>query len=66
MYLQIKKAVLGSALFAAWSMQKARGPFSGFGEWMHRAPYISCAILILLSFFMAWQGLLGLAQPHTH
>ncbi len=81
--LQIKKAVLGFALvaafsfglaltmvtvgvIAAWSMQKARGRFSGFGEWMRRAPYISCALLILLSFFMAWQGWQGLIQPHAH
>lgn len=51
---------------AAWSINRAQKRFSGFGEWMRRAPYISCALLTLLAAFMAWQGWQGLSQPHQH
>jgi nickel/cobalt exporter len=51
---------------AAWSVNRAQKRFSGFGEWMRRAPYISCALLVLLAAFMAWQGWQGLSQPHAH
>lgn len=51
---------------AAWSINHAQKRFSGFGEWMRRAPYISCALLVLLAAFMAWQGWQGLSQPHQH
>ncbi len=53
-------------VIAAWSMQRARRRFSGFGEWMRRAPYISCALLALLAAFTAWQGWQGLLRPHAH
>jgi|UniRef100_UPI0037834AF6 nickel/cobalt exporter len=53
-------------VIAAWSVQKAHQRFSGFGEWMRRAPYISCVLLLLLSAFMTWQGWQGLAHPHSH
>lgn len=53
-------------VIAAWSVQKAHQRFSGFGEWMRRAPYISCVLLVLLAAFMAWQGWQGLAHPHSH
>ncbi|MDZ4405465.1 sulfite exporter TauE/SafE family protein [Prosthecobacter sp.] len=51
---------------AAWSINHAEKRFSGFGDWMRRAPYISCALLVLLAAFMAWQGWQGLSQPHPH
>ncbi|MDZ4288258.1 MAG: sulfite exporter TauE/SafE family protein [Prosthecobacter sp.] len=53
-------------VIAAWSVQKAQRRYSGFGEWMRRAPYISCAVLVLLASFMAWQGWQGLSLPHVH
>jgi nickel/cobalt transporter (NicO) family protein len=53
-------------VIAAWSVQKAQKRFSGFGEWMRRAPYISGALLILLAVFMAWQGWQGLSHQHHH
>lgn len=49
---------------AAWSVHHAQKRFSGFGEWMRRAPYISCAMLVLLSAFMAWSGRQGLHGHH--
>jgi nickel/cobalt exporter len=56
-------------VIAAWSVQHAQKRFGGFGDWMRRAPYISCALLVLLAGFMAWQGWLGLhghAAMHSH
>jgi len=81
--LQIKKAVLGFALvaafslglaltmvvvgvIAAWGVNHAHRRITGFSEWMRRAPYVSCVLLVLLAAFMAWQGWQGLAHPHSH
>lgn len=55
-----------TGVLAAWSVQKAQRSFSGFGEWMRRAPYISCALLVVLAAFMAWQGWQGLHTGHAH
>ena len=46
---------------AAWSVHHAEKRFSGFGEAMRKAPYVSCALLLSLSAYMAWQGWHGLA-----
>lgn len=62
--LALTMVVVGAV--AAWSVNHAQKRFSGFGEWMRRAPYISCALLVLLAAFMAWQGWQGLSQPHSH
>lgn len=43
-------------VMAAYSVQHAQRRFRGFGEVMRRAPYFSCALLVVLSFYMAWQG----------
>ena len=62
--LALTMVVVG--VIAAWSVQHAQRRYSGFGEWMRRAPYISCVLLVLLAAFMAWQGWQGISQPHTH
>jgi nickel/cobalt exporter len=41
---------------AALSVQHAQKRFRGFGEVMRRAPYVSCALLIILATYMAWHG----------
>lgn len=51
---------------AAWSVGHAQKRFSGFGEWMRRAPYISCAMLVLLASYMAWSGWQGLHHHAPH
>ena len=51
---------------AAWSVNHAQKRFSGFGEWMRRAPYVSCILLVLLAAFMAWQGWQGLQGHGGH
>lgn len=51
---------------AAWSVQKAQKRFSGFGEAMRKAPYISCALLTLLALYMAWSGWHALTHPGHH
>lgn len=48
---------------AAWSVQHAHRRIRGFSEWMRRAPYVSCALLVVLAAFMVWQGWQGL---HGH
>ncbi len=41
---------------AALSVQHAQRKFRGFGEAMRRAPYVSCALLVVLAAYMAWHG----------
>jgi nickel/cobalt exporter len=45
---------------AAWSVRHAEKKFSGFGELVRRAPYVSCVLLVLLATYMAWHGWHGL------
>lgn len=47
---------------AAWSIGHAQKRFSGFGQLMRQAPYLSCALLIILASYMFWQGWHGLAH----
>jgi len=49
---------------AALSLRHAEKRFTGLGEMMRKAPYISCALLIALATYMAWQGVHGLAAYH--
>jgi nickel/cobalt transporter (NicO) family protein len=51
---------------AAWSVQHAQKRFSGFGNAMRKAPYVSAALLIVLSLYMAWSGWHGLMHGHGH
>lgn len=44
---------------AAWGVHHAQRRVKGvkgFSEWMRKAPYVSCALLVVLALFMAWQG----------
>jgi nickel/cobalt exporter len=49
---------------AALSLRQAEKKFTGLGELMRKAPYVSCALLIALATYMAWQGVQGLASHH--
>ena len=49
---------------AAWSVNHAEKKFSGFGNLMRKAPYLSCALLLTLASYMAWQGWHGLSGHH--
>jgi nickel/cobalt exporter len=49
---------------AAWSVGHAEKKFSGFGNAMRKAPYLSCALLLILASYMAWQGWHGLPAHH--
>ncbi len=58
-------------VIAAWGTQHAakRMSSAGFSNWVRRAPYFSCVLLILLAAFMAYQGWHGLVHgvhPHAH
>ena len=45
-----------TGVIAAWSVQHAQKRFKGFGEAMRRAPYFSCALLVIIAAYMAWHG----------
>ena len=57
--LALTMVTVGSV--AAWTVQHAEKKFTGFGNLMRKAPYISCALLLTLAAYMAWQGWQGLA-----
>ncbi len=48
--------MVASGVIAAWSVKHAQRKFSGFGEAMRRAPYVSCILLTILAAYMAWHG----------
>jgi nickel/cobalt exporter len=52
-----------TGVIAAWSVQHAQRRFRGFGEAMRRAPFISCAVLVILAAYMGWHGWQGLHKP---
>lgn len=47
---------------AAWSVQHAERRFSGFGDTMRKAPYVSCVLLSVLALYMVWSGWHGLSH----
>lgn len=53
-------------VLAAWSLRHAERRFSGLGEFMRKAPYFSCALMIVIAAIMAWHGWNGLHHPHAH
>jgi nickel/cobalt exporter len=61
--LALTMVAVGTA--AAWSIRHAEKKFTGFGELMRKAPYVSCVLLIILAAYMAWQGWQGLSGYHA-
>lgn len=62
--LALTMVTVGAA--AAWSVQHAQKRFSGFGEIMRRAPYVSCVLLTILAAWMIYSGFHGLSTGHGH
>ncbi len=54
--------MVATGVLAAWSVRHAEKHFTGFGEVVRRAPYVSCVLLVVLAGFMAWHGWRGLHQ----
>ena len=48
--------MVSAGAIAALSVKHAEKRFSGFGEVIRRAPYVSCVLLVGLASYMAWQG----------
>ncbi len=48
--------MVATGALAAWSVKHAERRFKGFGEAMRRAPYVSCAMLVVMACYMAWSG----------
>jgi nickel/cobalt exporter len=61
--LGLALTMVASGTLAALSVQHAQKRFRGFGDVMRRAPYISCAMLVVIASYMAWHGWRGL---HGH
>ena len=57
--------MVATGALAAWSVHHAQKRFRGFGELMRRAPYVSCALLVLIALYMAIHGWQGLHAPHA-
>ncbi len=49
---------------AAWSVRHATKRFSGFGEAMRKAPFVSCALLAVLALYMLYSGWHTLTHMH--
>lgn len=56
--------MVASGALAALSVRHAQKRFKGFGEVMRRAPYFSCALLVVIALVMAWHGWKGLHALH--
>jgi len=54
--------MVSTGALAAWSVHHAEKRFRGFGDLMRRAPYISCALMVVIAGVMAWHGWRGLAH----
>jgi nickel/cobalt exporter len=48
--------MVAAGTVAALSVRHAQKRFRGFGEVMRRAPYFSCALLVVIAAYMAWHG----------
>lgn len=48
--------LVASGTIAAWSVQHAQRRFRGFGELMRKAPYVSVAVLLSISAYIAWHA----------
>jgi nickel/cobalt exporter len=57
--LALTMVTVGAA--AALSVRHAQKRFSGFGEVMRKAPFVSSALLVVLALYMGWHGWLGMA-----
>jgi nickel/cobalt transporter (NicO) family protein len=54
--------MVSTGALAAWSVHHAEKRFRGFGDLMRRAPYISCALMVVIAGVMAWHGWRGLSR----
>jgi nickel/cobalt exporter len=52
--------MVASGALAALSIKQVAARFSGFGVFARRAPYFSAALILLVGFYMAYQGLRAL------
>jgi nickel/cobalt exporter len=57
--------MVATGALAAWSVHHAQKRFRGFGEFMRRAPYVSCGLLVLIALYMAFHGWQSLGAHHV-
>lgn len=56
--------LVATGALAAWSLRHAEKRFSGFGKIARKLPYLSSAILILMAFYIGFQGWWHLTSGH--
>lgn len=54
--LGLALVLVGAGVAAAWSMKLAGDRVSGFNDWLRRAPYLSCAVLLAVGLYIGWHG----------
>ena len=59
--LGLALTMVASGALAALSVRHAARHWGGFGKWADKAPYLSVALMLLVSAWMAWEGWHGLA-----
>ncbi len=53
--------MVAADVIAALSVQHVSRRWSGFGKFVHRAPYLTSAIIICIGLYFGWQGMIALA-----
>ncbi|AUH53517.1 nickel/cobalt efflux protein RcnA [Chromobacterium sp. ATCC 53434] len=48
--------MMASGVLAALSVKHVAGRWSGFGEWVRKAPYASGALIMLMGLYLGWSG----------
>ncbi|MCD5326269.1 nickel/cobalt efflux transporter [Chromobacterium piscinae] len=48
--------MVASGVLAALSVKHVAGRWSGFGEWVRKAPYVSGALIMLVGLYLGWSG----------
>jgi len=54
--------MVSAGVVAAWGVRHASRRFAGFNEFARKAPYFSCAVLVVLGIFILVQGCLHLSS----
>lgn len=49
-------SMVAVGVLASLSVKHAQKRFKGFTEAMRRAPYVSCMLLLIMAFYIAWNG----------
>lgn len=57
--------MVASGVIAALSVKYAQSRWSGFGTFVRRAPYFSCALILLIGCYVGYHGIQGILLGHA-